>query len=237
MQTLSHLVLINVLTMSLLTSLMLSIILNLSLSVYPISPHVPLSLYSYIFFCSPRALQHMLPLLACSVIRFLQSRFVPPLAAVPLHFGHHSIVPSIVSKYLTPLLFSLFYYSACEWKAEPQKPCCFFAEILHLICFALRYSSQSGSLILCCSFFLTLSLYFLSFSAPLMTDGLSTLSSWLPHRSELTTNCSKGRAKNITHISAPSLQLSSLSSFLFLTFFSSTSSYTFTDIWHVCPWP
>lgn len=232
MQTSSHLVLMSVLTMSLLTSLMLSIIFNLSLSVYPISPHVPLSLYSDIFFCSPRVLQHMPSLLACSVIRFLQSRFVPPLTPVPLHFGHLSIVPSIVSKYLTPLLFLLFCMWMESWTPEILLLFCWYLAP-NLLCTEIFFSN--GSLILYCSFFLMLSLYFLSFSAPLVTDGLSTLSSWLPHRSELTTKCSEGRAKT-----SRTFQL--LRSNSHHRHFSSLLSSCLLPLillltWHVCPWP
>lgn len=143
------------------------------------------------------------------------------------HFSHLRIALSLVSKYQTQMLFNHSSVSFnVNGRLNHRKLAAFFwdvgPKVSHPDIFLKKFTDSIRL------YFLRLLLYFLSFSATWLTDGLSTLSSWLPHRSELTTKCSEGRAnKSLT------FPLSSLSSsFLIFSSFSSSSSYTFTDILH-----
>lgn len=203
MQTLRHIVLVCVLTMSLLTSLMLSVILNLSLSVSPISPHVQLSLYSWIsllFSQGPPAhaasagllSNQILTVKVCSSTGRCSSSFI----AITL------VIFAFFLALFLKIWLHCFFVFFCSFVILHVNGKLNHRTLAALFCWGLAprlfhaeiFSSKrfTDSLLL---FSLTLLLYFLSFSAPLLTDGLSTLSSWLPHRSELTTRHSEGRAK------------------------------------------
>lgn len=158
MQTLRHIVLVCVLTMSLLTSLMLSVILNLSLSVSPISPHVQLSLYSWIsllFSQGPPAhaasagllSNQILTVKVCSSTGRCSSSFIAITLVIFAFF-----LALFLKIWLHCFFFALLLF--CMWTESwtTELLLLFFAEVLHLGCFTLRYSSQNCSLILSCSF-------------------------------------------------------------------------------------